>query len=210
MNIGVYVQYDSAFESVSNLTLPVLQDYCRRHGYSLQVSKNPPITRSVIWDRVKVWIENAHKHDWLVHFDSDVLITNPEVRLEYLFPVGKFNFMVSEDRTFHPDGINDGVFFIRGTEASVDVLRRMWESVSVDRVFCGQDALLHLIRSDESVRGMVKVVPQTMFNSYLYQEYGFQEDHEGNWKKGDFVLHLPGCSNERRCQIFSKLIHENT
>ena len=42
-------------------------------------------------------------------------------------------------------------------------------------------------------------------NSYLYTEYPDTNgaDEPGHWQPGDFLLHLPGRSLERRVEIFN-------
>lgn len=205
MNIGVYSQFDSNFDGVASLTIPVLSQYCKKMGYHLSVSKNPRISESIIWDRVQVWLNNMSKHDWLVHMDVDALVTNPEVRFEDLIDQ-RCHLMVSRDS----NGLNDGVLFIRNSLEARLILLGMWDMIGEKNVFCAQDALRDMMKASGVVRSMVHVAPQARFNSYLYTEYGYGEDTPGHWRAGDFILHLPGRSNARRIEILTQVLNEDS
>ena len=51
---------------------------------------------------------------------------------------------------------------------------------------------------------MITYVEQNFMNSYLNDIYGFPSYMQGNYKEGDWIVHLPGQSLERRCQIFKE------
>jgi len=203
MNIGVYTQYNSAFKPIADITVPVLSEYCSKHGYHLSAMSNQPVKRSIIWDRVLCLLENMEKHDWVVHMDTDVLVTDLEVKLEDLIHP-KCHLMLSADQ----NGINDGILFVRNSPEARMILSTVWQDFGRTGVHCAQDALRDLIASSEVVRTMVYVAPQARFNSYLYTEYGMGEDTPGHWRKGDFILHLPGRSNERRVELLNQVLLE--
>ena len=62
-----------------------------------------------------------------------------------------------------------------------------------------------------AITGMVrdwkrsKFLPHPSINSYLYREYGENRPQtEGQWFKGDFLLHLPGLPLSRRLAIVAR------
>lgn len=202
MRIGVFCQYNTPFQGVADLTMPVLREYCARHGYDLHESVNPKVERSIIWDRYRILAENIENYEWIVHWDCDAMPTNLHIRLEEFCFGG--DIVISRAKTERGDfRMNDGVAFFRNGPGMVDVLMSLADAPSDEGIQCGQDALedMHGIYSFPSIR----IERHKAINSFLYQEYGMSTDTIGQWTPGDFVLHLPGRTNERRVEIFTEI-----
>lgn len=198
MNIGVYVAYNSDFREVAAVTIPPLRAYCLRHGYHLGIYNDRIIKRDVIWDRVDMWEDNLHKHDWIVHLDADTLITNPDITFESILEgvSDEASFVVSKDI----NGLNDGVLFIRNDEFSKIVLEEVWSSYGEMNIHCAQDAFAGMLESGYIRPSLFHFVPQKQINAYAYREYG-EYDQPGTWEVGDFILHLPGMGNNKRVEL---------
>lgn len=198
MNVALSVQINDAFMDIARLTVPVMQSYALRHGYSLYVHKSHQVSPSIVWQRIIDVKELVHHHDVVVHLDADCLITNPEITIEEIMAGDDADLFMSTDC----NGINDGFHIWRDTWAGSLVRNRLLESV---RDYSSPQAAL----SDPAFLGNfnMKPLPQRLTNSYRYAEYG-QEHPEGEWSGNDFILHLPGIGNDRRVEILKSLIYQ--
>lgn len=202
MTIGVYTMHDVLFQPVADITLPVLRAYCERHGYPLTVATERLSDQRVVWDKIPLLLENLHLNDWSFFIEADILITNPEWTLEqFLFGNSSADIIVSDDI----NGMNFGVFFVRdSTEARV-VLSDAWHMRGRADIGSEQHALIEACQGSERIR-LVRV-SQKLFNSYPYAtEYGMPATTEGNWAPGDFAMHLPGMTVEKRVEVFERHI----
>lgn len=204
MKFSLSSSFDSPYKGVADLTLPVLMEYCNRHGYELSVKQNMTPKRGVIWQRIEDMMNVPTGANWLAHADSDVLITNLTIPLDSIvsqsegygsnpYPL----IIVGSDQ----NGINDGILFIRNVTAA----RLMVADIMQSSAECFQAALQEAIRSDDEVKFATTIAPQRLFNSYFEGEYPDQ-DPNGVWRTGDFCFHLPGRSNPRRVEILQQFI----
>jgi hypothetical protein len=57
-------------------------------------------------------------------------------------------------------------------------------------------------------KDIIKLVPQKYINSYDYRMYGVAGidmlGNNGQWEKGDWVIHWPGLDNKLRIQLAQK------
>lgn len=73
-----------------------------------------------------------------------------------------------------------------------------------------------IIDHQEEFKGITKILPQKAINAYNYPLYHrhspeTQRDVDGNWgqwERGDFLLHIPGCSLEDRLRVFPEYLRE--
>lgn len=201
--IAISCQYNDSFASVADLTVPIMQEYCDRHGYHLLLNKNRAIKRSIVWDRYDIILENLTDYYAIVHMDCDLVVTNHYIRIEDLIDRTIRDIIISRAQTEQGEWrFNDGVAIFRNSLSMQNILQAAWEIPDDDFVKCGQDALELLWRHGKA--GHFNLIPQKSLNSFLYSEYSMPETTPGNWTPGDFVLHMPGRTNERRCE----LIHE--
>lgn len=198
MTFAIFTSYDKPYKKVADITVPIMAEYCDRWGYEFQVRQNPVYPNGIIWGRINDFMAYDGSAEWMVHLDADVLITNLKSKLE----------MVIEDFAHTPfkpiiitgedhNGINDG--FLACKNPSRSTLNALWEPKKYD---CFQTALT------ANVRGLVGVwapVHQRLVNSYHPGEYPGQ-DPKGQWEHGDFILHLPGRSNERRVELLNEYL----
>jgi hypothetical protein len=200
MNVGIFCQFNAPFKNVADITVPVMREYADRHGYTLTVHEDRPITRSIVWDRYEILSQEIKNYDWVVHMDADVLITNLHIRLEEFF---RGDLVISECLT--ETGIlrmNDGVAMFRNCEDIQYWLQRTFEEPESDLYQCGQD---YLENACDCMRCDVTIERHKAINAFLYEEYGMPSTTIGSWSPGDFVLHLPGRTNDRRVELFNQI-----
>lgn len=200
--ISVLLFYDSRFDSVAGITLPWWKKYCTRHGYNLTIHRGTfgNRDRNISFQKTEMASSILPGCSLLFVVDLDTLPTNHTIQIER-FCEPDFAIMACED----VNGMNAGAYIVNNNEAGRSMLAfatayaRMAPDGHGD-----QNAIRKWIEynPEEFCR-----IPHPAFNSYLYEEYGERKTHdEGQWKKGDFLLHLPGMNNERRVELFTQHI----
>jgi len=206
MRIGIFTEANEEFRSVADITFPVMEEYCARHGYEWRPAWIEQPERSIVWDRIPRLRQGLHDCDWVVHLDADCLITNLHVPLTEFMDGHKHLVISRAARETGGMFFNDGFLMMRKTLLVDWILEDSWKVEGEEEgILCLQDALELMYGARDSVRSAVSVQPQKRFNSFLYPEYGMPWNTPGNWTPGDFILHLPGCTNARRVEIFTEL-----
>ncbi len=202
LNIRVFAYCTHTFTPVTDVTLPHLRRYCARHGYILVFHEVPYRTdRPLGFLVTEAAMRELRECDALLVIGLDVLITNDAIRVESLMD-DKHDMFVTHDH----NGLNLGAYIVR--KEGWRLLQEMMDREGGFNVTSEQDAARDMMRQFEFLRDCVKVLPQRAMNSYLYTEYPETRgaDELGHWQPGDFVLHLPGRSSERRVEIFNAIL----
>jgi len=205
--ITLCAYFTPSFHALSEVTVPNIRRYCDRHGYRLlfwsDVDRPDGDDRPLGFrktERVLELLRASAAGDILCVIDLDLLITNQTIRLE--------SFLDDEHDLFFThdvNGLNSGVYLVRATMGTRKFLEDAMARVGQPGVFGEQDAMRDSLLVD-GFRNLTKIVPHPAFNSYLYEEYGpAKTPAEGQWEQGQFLLHLPGRSNERRIELFKLL-----
>jgi len=189
--ISVQTSFDSPYKPVADLTIPIMQEYCDRHDYEFQVRQNPVYPHGLYWGRVDDLMNYQGLAEWTVHLDADVLITNLTIPLTEILTGIEQPIATGQDH----NGINDGFLAVRTKDRHI--LNKFWETSKAD---CLQTSLVQ-----SSAPYEVHCLPQRRVNSYAVNEYPNEQNPEGQWQKGDFILHMPGRTNQRRIE----LIHQH-
>jgi len=166
--------------------------YSQIHGYEFQFNHYRYDTeRQVFFMKLNSVLEKImvglkmKKYDWVFWVDSDVILANPNIKLEAFLPNEKMNnihLIAAND----VNGFNAGVFLIRVHPWSLNFsMRAMSYSYYNNKLgqglkYADQSSMNNvLIEGEESDHYVI--VPQTWFNSYI-----------GLNTKGEFLLHLAG------------------
>lgn len=181
MSIAITVEWNNDFKEIAAITLPIMQEYCIRHGYTFISKWSPFGSPEIVWERVRSVRDALITHAVVVHMDADVLITN----LRKPIPKHDADVLMCKDG----NGLNDGVCVWNEKSNSAFTLDSL-RSRYLQMLFTSpQEALnaqqfpsLKIISPDKNI-----------LNSY-------PED----WLEGDFVLHLPGRGNEERVRILKQ------
>lgn len=201
MNIGVFTFYTPSFQALADVTLPNIRRYCDRHGYDLMAHCGGEFGASEMLIGLRktgMACSLLPLFDALFVIDIDVLITNHTIRLESFLDDEHIFFVAHDDN----HGLNAGAYIIRNAGNGKAFLRHVLAE-PLEPGECEQDAMRKVL-AQPLFTGFCKVLPHPSINSYLYSEYRQIKSHEeGQWQPGDFVLHLPGMTNERRIEIFT-------
>lgn len=206
--ITLCAYFTPSFHALSEVTVPNIRKYCDRHGYNLvfwsDVDKPEDDPRPFGFrktERVLELLRASRAGDILCVIDLDILITNQTVRLESFLDYEHDLFF-----THDVNGLNSGVYLVRATLGTQKFMEDAIARHGQPGVFGEQDAMRDSLRI-EAFESLTKIVPQSAFNSYMYQLYKevnlLDDIPEGNWEVGHFILHLPGMNNERRIEIFT-------
>ena len=215
LNTAIVTAYDDNYRPLAETVMPNSIEYCAKHGYGLF---NYKLEDSEVYSGfqkieklLNLLLFGGVDLVWCI--DIDVLITNHNIHIEKFIDT-KHDFYITKD----VNGINAGSFIIKNSDWSRWFLKKI---LSLQGMFpCEQNAIEHILHKISGAESYCMMLPHPSINSYLYDEYGpnwgminggkeSKPSHEdGDWRKGDFALHLPGIPLERRIDIFNKIKEE--
>lgn len=204
-DIAIVATWDNIFEKVIHTAWKNNLQYIKKYDYVCYAGKYEVKDRLPTWWRWKKAIEVLPKHDWIVLLDADLMIMNHQIKFED-FIDDNYDLIISQD----VNGFNAGVIFIKNTEWSLQFINRLWTqgySCFSSHSSPDQTALASLLYNEP--KNKWKVLSQKLVNCYLYENYPWLPYYEqGQYNKGDFILHLASIPNEKRIHIFSTLEKE--
>lgn len=189
--------------------------YCEKYGYDrvLQVQPSPYMEKDK-YILIKSIIDEK-RHDYIFWCDCDTLVTNFSKRIEDLFDEN-YDFIVSSDC----HGLNLGVFLLKVSNKGLtflDFILNNIDRVNTRFAFGEGQTLIQDLHKQGRFSDTIKVIPQKLMNSYPYKYYGHPDGQNdllgvnGNWEKGDFILHIPGFGPDlyhKRMEHFNIYIKE--
>jgi len=192
--------------------------YCEKKGYDFRIKKQPEPYQG--FDKILFLetIVNEGKHDWIFWCDCDTLVTNFEKNIEDLID-NEYHFLLTKDW----NDINGGVFLFKtspeGLKYFYHIKEKMYEYASQNTYKFGEEQTAMIKTCDDpQFKNIVKILPQRTMNSYPYDKvYGHPNGYldklgfNGNWEKGDFMIHIPGFGPDlfhKRMDHFNYFIKE--
>ncbi|KAJ5913802.1 galactosyl transferase GMA12/MNN10 family protein [Penicillium tannophilum] len=141
--------------------------------------------------------------EWLFWHDSDTVLMNPNMPLEVFLPpdhFGDVHMLLSKDW----NGMNNGVFFVRVHEWSVNLLSAAiaYPTVhpNVELFWPDQSALTNLFNENEVFARSVVYCPLRWFNAYMRSPDGRKQNKDSPARfqvhPGDLLVHFPGTPRE--------------
>lgn len=205
MNICLTTFYTPSWESLAAVTIPVMQKYCDKHGYHLNINKIPDGNFHFI--KTKDTRKLLEEFDVVMGIEADVLITNMDIRVE--------GFLDEENELYITTDINNvnfGVFIAKSTQWMKD----LFDWIETRSQNTGDEQNLF----ERYTFDKTKKCEHPCFNSIPYAFYspsygriGYIEgdvvdmptEKDGNWNKNHFVCHTPGLGYEQRVEILTKI-----
>lgn len=174
--------------------LAVKAAYARRHGY-VYLEAHEEVwdrNRPIAWSKVGFLLSILERVPdgtviWLS--DADVLITNPELRIEEhvspVFPANKA-LMMTMDACGH---VNSGNIFMRNGPWLRDFWRRVDAAKDLTyHIWWENAAMIRLIEESAADAALTEICrDHRRFNAYLQGLPG-----EPLWRPGDFLVHFAG------------------
>lgn len=208
MKIIVTSESTDNFKSVSDVTWAIVAEYCDRHSYEFRPKVVVESERGPVWERVRSLQSALQDCDWAVHVDADWLATNHRIPLTEFIENDK-SIVISCSPYQGKPMFNDGFFMVKSDSDGAYLLNKVWRTGPKPEIelFCAQDVMWGLYNCG-SWQSSWSVQPQKRFNSFLWSEYGEPDYKQGSWTRGDFALHLPGMTNERRVELLNQYLPE--
>lgn len=205
----------------SQYTLASFIKYAADWSYDFHLYTKPfDNSRPTAWGKIKAMLEllNTNKYDWCVWIDDDIYITNPSIPLEkFIQEYGKTAHLIISAQKCKPitsTDINTGLFFIKNSEWSKDLLQKIWD-IGNNRYnketgsFWEQSALAELMETKTYKDSpYIARIPARIIQSLLTLLFKGDTSDQGQWQPGDFAAHLAGANEDIRVWI-TKQFEEN-
>jgi len=190
--------WNSGYDELAKVTLPNREEYCKRHGYDLITVPDWTGDRGPQWARIAVAIKQLAKYDTVFVMDIDAIITNPDFDFKWLAATSR-SLTATEDI----NGFNCGMLLLNQSVWTLDFMRRYWDAGKFysHHVNPEQTCMAHMLICEPQKEW--EIVSQRKFNSFRYELFEYGPYPEGQWQKGDFILHLPSLDNDQRIKIFN-------
>jgi len=203
MSICIFSFHHENYDELAKLVLPNWQEYTTRHGYGLLIHRgsyhNP--NWSIGFQRIKrlydaMFVE-PNNYDYFHFIGLDVLFMNMNTRLESFLDQGH-DFFCHE--FFHEFNVDS--FLIKKSEWSERWLRFIYENEPNYRNDCWYEQRVMIHHKDNPLfKDGIKVLPHPGINGLLFDLYQRPDTTEGQFRRGDAVLHLPGLTLQHRLSL---------
>lgn len=170
--------------------------YAARHGYTFLEGGEDvwDRTKPIPWSKIRFIQKYAKEYDYLFWSDGDVIITNPEKRLEdLLLPL----LPTDKDMLWCRDAcgnLNNGNVLLRGRSAWVqDFLERAYNQPDLTHhIWWDNAAFIRLFETVPGDRAMIETCEDpALFNAYLFDRQNSAAG-ENLYKPGNFLVHFAG------------------
>lgn len=202
MKIHLFSMSSKQFLPLSEITFDKCKKpYAEKHGYScsLLITETVEHYQNVLgypYGFVRINEINRLLEtdvEWIWSTGADVLITNPETKIESIVEQFEgYDMLVTMDVSH----INDDSMLIKNTKWSKEYFKFLY-----DQRLSGVPDSQNLIIKTFQDHKQIKIIPQRLINAYQHRLIGHSPNHPGEWHKGDFALHLVNMSLERRIDI---------
>jgi hypothetical protein len=185
--------------------------YCQTHGYTFLEGGEDVWDRKkpIPWSKINFILKYLDEYDYLFWSDGDVIITNPETKLEdMMLPL----IPADKDMVWCRDAcgnLNNGNVLFRGRSAWVrDFLQRCYAQEQLTHhIWWDNAAFCYLYETVAADREhIVTVEDPALFNAYLFDNQNSAETNTVRlYKPGDFLVHFAGVYdpwNIYRCMIY--------
>jgi hypothetical protein len=206
--ITITTAHSDAWQDLADITVPNMARYCKKQSYSFELGKI--LAACTYWKIQKIYELFELGSGIVFYLDLDALITNHNIRVES-FLDEDHDFYITQDI----NEINAGTMIARNSKWSRSWLRRIMDRSAH---FENEQNALKPFESHHKV----KILEHPSINSYPYDEYaptyglipgrtpllgieGKPTHEQGDWKPGDFIMHLPGLPRSRKIEIFNRM-----
>ncbi len=194
MDIALATLFDEHFVHMGRVATRNKFEYCSRHDYSFHLLRHRLMDPPTMYSKIPFLETILPLHDWVVWMDADTLIMNFNTRLESYLD-DRFSMVIGEDW----NGINNGVFFLKRDEWSLDFLKRSKAVPREGLSFFDQSQMSRVLAHDTAAKERVKLIPLKQcgghgdFNCYPTENRAFPRDERYQYfDHGDFVIHFVG------------------
>lgn len=204
MNICVSYVYGFNYQELADIAIPILEKYCSKHKYNLNILKTPPNENGTYaYIRIEQAIKLLEEYDCVLMIEGDMLITNTDYKIEDFLEPNK-HFYLTKDI----NGVNTASFIVLKSEASKELLNICLLNKYQDEQNFFERLTINIVKElpHPSINSIPYEYYAPSYGKYHYKEGDVVEKptHEqGCWKEGDFIMHLPGFTLDQRIKIFN-------
>ena len=200
MNIALTTFNDSNYNSLYNITGPTKQKYCEKWGLSYEYVQTRPGNH--FWEKPRIFLEMLQKYDAVIYIECDAAIMNQDFDVRPY--IEEHEFIVTTDL----NGINCGTYIARST----DLVKQFFYAVNTtglhffrNHQWGDQEACRYFLASPPYDK-LATYMPQNFMCSNLNSVYGYPAYIKGDYRPGDWIVHLSGISLQQRCSIFKTML----
>ncbi len=198
--IVVCTEYGFNYQSIADITVPVMEEYCLRHGYEfVHINLLGDGDKYQFMKHVSIGgILNKKDVTLIWYLDCDALITNLNYKIE-CFTDDQHSFYITKDF----NELNGGSVIIRNTKygkmLNNSILKHGREKYENEQNYYNNEKIIM------NICGM-KILPHPSINSYRYDLYPECKEYVGkpelgDWAEGQFVLHVPALPLDKRAEV---------
>ena len=201
--------YSESYSELADIVLPNRKKYCDNNNYKLVIYKKPiGPEKGPGFNKINFIREELKTADIVVWNGIDVAFMNLDFKLSTILDRHDTKSIILTSDLF---GINsDNMIFKKcaWSEQLLQAIDHLGYCLYKNHVWAEQEALIRFAQSEPYV-GKIGYEPQNSMNSYLNQFYGRPITWPGNYKEGDWLIHLPGIDMPSRLKI-AKMLCQKT
>ena len=189
--IGIVTLYTPNQENFAIHSRKNQEFYANKYDYQYYCYTHSLVDDSIpTWNKVLAMKNHIKDHKYLVWLDSDIVITNLDIKIEDIIKKQPNKDLLICDDINPGWRINSGVIILKNTQWSIDMLDRLWKMEHLSHSQGAEQAQLIKLLEKES-KERYHIFHRSEFNS-----------HPKEHKSGNFILHMMGYSYEDRQNNF--------
>lgn len=204
-------------KNVSSLTWPLMNKYCKKHGYTFTTSdEHFKVGVDESWMKLKM-LQQHTGLDYLVWFDDDIVITGDtkiekfiqEMGTDALFGLSRCSGTAGQKKRFI---FNMGIVIVKCCDVSMMTLDDLWcsgiKSKWKNKKLWEQDYITYRYKTDYTLAKQIYLFGYGTIQTYV-RPYGLPE--KLSWKSGDFSAHITGhaCNSNIKTRRVNSFIKNN-
>ena len=177
-------------EDIRGLSWPLMESYCKRHGYDFVTQTELIFTdRHPSWSKIPFLRRLIQTYDIVIWFDDDILLTQPDTHIESI--LGPF---LDSDQLIAASANNDAPFnfgLIVCKSTAEPCLEKISDAVTDENrygLYWEETAGGTLYRTDPTFKEQVYIFPQGILQGY----HGACSHQDYKWRPKTFSLHVSG------------------
>eukprot|EP00833_Pecoramyces_ruminatium_P002279 jgi/Orpsp1_1/1176311/evm.model.c7180000057141.1 len=203
---------DIKVNTIQESSISEIYQYANIHGYDFELnSLNYSPGREIFFMKLFTVIEKIleglkyKKYDWIFWVDSDVIVLNPNIKLETFLPdekMNKIHLIAAYDYRGNPKyccGLNAGIFFIRVHEWSLNFLMRVisYPYFNIEKkIFQSDQTSMNNVLIESNEYEHFIIVPPHWFNTKKFKE-------------GIFLYHIMGTLDGGKEKLYRDFLNMN-
>lgn len=186
------------YKRAMELGIQSKRDWCLKHGYDFHCGGEAvwDRTRPIPWSKLLYLQSFLKDYDYLFISDADVLITNPDLKIEdvILPQLGEKDLLWTMDECGH---LNSGNMLLRCSAKDwlQDYFDLVWKQEDlIHHIWWENAAMIKVLETHPDHAKHVATCNQSwLFNAYLFGPTGLTIDPPRRlWQKGDLLIHFAG------------------